>query len=194
MGFSFQPIEGQRFTSIDALDSFVGAEEQSVHRVPIADLLDRGSEFFDDHSFGIPGEGLQFNEEGLRSLCSTLSLPFTIVGDVEQRGLATDLLNDLARRQDVQSTLRGHEFVVNENSCLILGVVSNSYRTYSNRQLLNDMQGFLSTNGQSNGKLRFQAASVVNTRLRFRVLKPVEHGHVTGQGGENADRSCSVCK
>jgi len=51
------------------------------------------------------------------------------------------------------------------------------------------MKGFLATNGASNGRLNFQAAFVVNTRLRLRVLKPVEHGLVTGRGGKDTDKS-----
>ena len=160
-----------------------------VQRLPAADLLSRGAEFFDDHSFGIPGEGLQFNEEGLRALCSVLGVPLTVVESVERHELATELLNDLLARHDVQEELAQRNFVWDKDRGIILGVVSTTYRSYSNHRLLNDMYGFLSGNGNGKVELHFQAAFSVNTKLRLRILKEIEHGEVSGSGGTGSDRS-----
>jgi len=157
--------------------------------VPVGDLLGRGSEFFDDHSFGSPGEGIQFNEEGLRAFCGTIRLPFGVLTAIERPGLATDLLNDLVRTQETQEQLRRQQFVLDEEAATIIGMVSRTYQPYSNRQVLDDMRTFLSKTGSEESEVKFQSAFAVNTRLRFRVLKSIRHGQVAGWGGEGPDES-----
>jgi hypothetical protein len=189
MGFAFQAVEGIQFGSIDEVATYVCDEERRTKRVPISDLLHRGCEFFDDHSFGVRGEGLQFNEEGLRAFCGTVGAPFSLVTGIERPGLTTDLFNDLLRSQEVESRLQHQHFVLDEETQTVLGMVSRTYQTYSNRELLDDMRIFLSKTGTEEGKVEFQSAFMVNTRLRFRVLKTIRHGEVTGVGGEGKDKS-----
>ncbi|MEI8374908.1 MAG: hypothetical protein WCJ35_18955 [Planctomycetota bacterium] len=85
MGFAYQNVDGRQFHSIDE----ARAEEHRMKRVPLGDLLDRGFEFFDDHSFGLPGNGLQFNEEGLRAFCGQVGAPFSLANRMNRghRGL-----------------------------------------------------------------------------------------------------------
>ena len=189
MGFSVQPVNGHEFTSLDDLSSYVESEDSRVSRIPVSELLDRGARFFDDHSFGTEGAGFQFNEEGLRSLCALLGVPFTIVGEVEKPGLATDLLNDLLGRYEIEDNLRGHQFVVDHDTSNVLGIVTETYRTYTNRQFLLDMQGFLKNSNLGDEDIHFRTAYVVNTRLRLRVLSKLKHGRVTGVGGDSQDES-----
>lgn len=189
MGFAFQPVDGIHFGSVDEVVAYACDEERRTKRIPVGDLLDRGYQFFDDHSFGLPGEGLHFNEEGLRAFCGNVGAPFSLSTGIEKPGLATDVFNDLIRGQEIQSRLRHQHFVLDEETRTVLGMVSNTYQTYSNRQLLDDMRIFLAKTGNDAGKVEFQSAFMVNTRLRFRTLRTLHHGEVTGRGGEGTDRS-----
>ena len=109
--------------------------------------------------------------------------------DAAKPGLATDLLNDLLGRYEIEDNLRGHQFVVDHNTNNVLGIVTETYRTYTNRQFLRDMQGFVENSRLGNADVRFRTAYVVNTRLRLRVLSKLKHGRVTGVGGESQDES-----
>src|SRR2546425_8922139 len=113
MGFSYEKIKGLEFGTLDALCQCAEEEKRSLQRLSLGDLLGRGARFYDDHSFGLRGEGLQMNEEGLRALCSLMKVPFNVVTTIEKQGLASDLLNDMLGRSSTLAGLRDHDLVAN---------------------------------------------------------------------------------
>ncbi len=132
MPFHYEQNPRLSFDSFASLCDSAEKEKQSLERRSLRELLHRGARFYDDHSFGHPGEGLQFNEEGLHSFCRLMRVPFALTTGIERAGLSTDLLNDVLGRNTIQQELGNHDLVTDTRTGLIVGVVSCSYVTYSN--------------------------------------------------------------
>lgn len=190
MPFFSEPDETKTFDKFDALCEYAGKEKVRLRRLPLPELLQEGASFYDDHSFGSPSRTLQFTNEGIRSLCHALHVPFTLVTSLEKSGLATDVLNDVLRRADSLATLQDLEFATDSERNLIVGTVSRSYVTYSNRDLLRDLETVAKPPaGNARTPLTFETAIVTNTHLRARFCSTLEAGVVRGKGGSAPDRA-----
>ncbi|MBI4326846.1 MAG: DUF932 domain-containing protein [Chloroflexi bacterium] len=190
MPFHYEQNPRWSFDNLASLCECAEKEKQSLQRVPLHQLLQRGAQFYDDHSFGLPGEGLQFNEEGLHALCRLLRVPFALSTSIERDGLATELLNDVLGRSANQHGLGNHDLVTDIRTGLIVGVVSRSYVTYSNRDLLSDLDALVKLSGkEGRPKLDFESGYLLNTKLRARFRTELHAGVVRGRGGTGEDKT-----
>jgi hypothetical protein len=199
MGFYLQDIKPVSFAQFSDLTKYAAQEKARLTRIPVADLLHKGARFLDDHSFGTPGDCYQFNEEGLRACCQLLRLPFALVTTVEKEGLATDLLNDMLHRAETEAEFATQNLVIDQENRTAIGVVSGTYVTYENARLLRDFEQLFLQPGQSflipeqkteaKTTLEYEEATVINTRLRLRVLTKIETGQVSGIFGTSPDKT-----
>ncbi|HOC57943.1 MAG TPA: DUF932 domain-containing protein [Verrucomicrobiota bacterium] len=190
MPFHYEQNPRLSFDSFASLCDSAEKEKQSLERRSLRELLHRGARFYDDHSFGHPGEGLQFNEEGLHSFCRLMRVPFALTTGIERAGLSTDLLNDVLGRNTIQQELGNHDLVTDTRTGLIVGVVSCSYVTYSNRDLLDDLDGLVKRSGKDGRpRLNFESGHMLNTKLRVRFRTELQAGVVRGRGGTADDKT-----
>lgn len=189
MAVTYQPIEAESFKSWDDIKKAAKEEEEAVVRIPIKGLLQRGAEFLDDEYFGDSDTAFRFNENGIRSLCSSLGVQLKTLDLVERQGLVTDLLNDLLAQRPIQDKLSPWELIVNEESNEIIGLVSESYTGYSNYQLIEDVEKLLSAKGDQLSLFSlmedfdFQGGCINNTQLSLRFTTRKEVGVIRGKSG-----------
>ena len=197
MGFYLQDIIPVSFTEFADLTSYATREKGRVTRIPVADLLHQGAHFLDDHSFGTPGDCYQFNEEGLRACCNLLHVPFSLVTTVDKEGLATDILNDVLHRAEVEEEFATQHLVIDQENRTAIGMVSQTYVTYENTRFLEDLKKIFLKPEQvvplpeekTLPPLFFDEATVINTRLRLRVLTKMETDQVSGIYGTSPDKT-----
>lgn len=190
MSFHYEPNFRHGYYDLATLTSCAENEKQSLQRLSLHKLLQRGAHFYDDHSFGMTGEGLQFNEEGLHAFCRLLRVPFSLTTSIEREGLSTELLNDVLGRSTTQHELENHDLVTDLRTGVIVGVVSSSYVTYSNRDLLEDLDGLVERSGvDGRPKLSFESGYLLNTKLRVRFRTELQAGIVRGRGGTAEDKT-----
>jgi len=190
MPFHFEPNPRLSFHDFASLCDYSEKEKQSLERLPLHKLLQHGARFYDDHSFGLPGEGLQFNEEGLHALCRLMRVPFALATSIERDGLSTELLNDVLGRSATQHELASYDLVTGARTGLIVGAVSSSYVTYSNRDLLDDLDGLVKRSGMDGRpNLNFESGYLLNTKLRARFRTELHAGVVRGRGGIGEDKT-----
>jgi hypothetical protein len=67
--------------------------------------------------------------------CSKFQLPIEVIMKVNRTNLASEVLNDLS----FEHFFGNNKFVINKVNRQILGVVSNTYVPYSNRQFYSDL-------------------------------------------------------
>jgi hypothetical protein len=119
-----------------------------------------------------------------------LRVPFALATSIEREGLSTELLNDVLGRSATQQEVGNHDFVTDIRTGLIVGVVSNSYVTYSNRDLLSDLDGLVERAGKDGKpKLGFESGYLLNTKLRARFRTELQAGVVRGRGGTAEDKT-----
>jgi hypothetical protein len=199
MGFYARDIEAVLCKTLEDLAKYAARESARITRIPVSDLFRKGARFMEDHSFGVSGQCYQFNEESLRACCDRLHIPVTLITGIEKEGLATDLLNDVLSRDDTESEFLAQQFVVDQESRIILGIVSHTYLTYESSRLLQEIerlflhpqQDLFSPGDKADSKvaLAFEEGSIINTRLRLRLLTTMDTGKVSGRYGTASDRT-----
>ncbi|MCG8600472.1 MAG: DUF932 domain-containing protein, partial [Verrucomicrobiales bacterium] len=107
---------------------------------------------------------------------------------LHEPSLASQVLNDLISQSDVLDGLRRDQFVVDERSRTIIGLVSESYVTYSNEDFFQDVQSFLSDLALDDS-FSFCEGFGINTELTIRFRSEKRHGVVKDARGEKTDRT-----
>lgn len=193
--FDLSDIRQQRLESFDDVLSFTKKEKERIVRIPLRGLWRSGARFHDDASFGISSSAYGLNAEGLRALCNLTGIDDRVVQRLAERGLATDVLNDLlASKLDTLGPRSTPELVVDEETSTIIGVVSARYVGYSNDSFIDDVLRALGGRSERRilpdlGELRFKEAFSINSRLHLRLVSKSIQGRVTGRGGTGEDVS-----
>ena len=140
----------------------------------------------------------RFNEHGFRVFCQKIGFRYDQLELIETPSLTSSVLNDLIRQSVVRSRLDGEEFVIDQDTNTIIGIVSSSYVGYGNDQFLNDIRDFLEGLPQeTQGDLlppedssQFHEAYGINTELTIRYTLPkIKHGKIQSRGGTGEDVS-----
>lgn len=195
MAFLHKPVVEKKFKDLDEVTSWVENEHKNIVRVPIRGFLKHGGQFLYDECFGDEHTAFQFNQSGIRSLCSILGIRLDTLELLERQNLATDVLNDLLAQQSIQDKLADRELIIDESENTILGIVSQSYVGYSNFKLLQDVQKLLFPPGKQtplfpqDGDFMFNGAYSVNTQMSLRITMKKKMGVVKGLGGEGDDET-----
>lgn len=188
MPFHTEPIAETRLDTLNKVNDWVGDTQRSLIRIPVEGVLEHGAIFRDDEYLG-SGESLfHFNQPGFQALCQKLGCRQDFLVRLETPTLPSQVLNDLLSQRDVRKTLRDSEFVMDERTDTIIGLVSKTYVTYSNHDLLGDITSLIN-NLPKDQELTFQEAYGINTALTLRFVSVKKHGTIQGRGGQGEDKS-----
>ena len=196
MGFELSEVKAISFGSIDEVFEHVEQEQKNIARISIIDLIEKGAFFFGDKYFGNSDFKLTLNEPALNDLFRWLDFySSSFLHRLEKNELASEVLTDLVRSPQGKSKLKNAEFVYDESTKNIVGVVSNTYVGYSNKSFLDAIEDCLSLKNTQRtlfkeiADFEFQTSYSINTHLHLRLLHKKTVGVIRGKGGEGDDIS-----
>lgn len=188
MPFYTQPIEETKLETLEAVQDWISDTQRYLSRIPVEGVLENGASFLDDEYFGEGETLLHFNKPGFQALCQKLGCRQDLLERLETPSLASQVLNDLLAQRDVRQSLGNDEFVMDERTGAIIGLVSKTYVTYSNQDLLGDIRSRIDRLPKDDA-FHFQEAYGINTELTIRFVSTQKHGTIKGRGGEGEDKS-----
>lgn len=188
MPIKAEPIAEIALCGIAELRDWVHATQTHLRRIPIAGVIENGARFLEDEYLGDSETMLRFNEHGIRAFCQRIGFRFDQLAMLESPLLASEVINDLVQQSAIKTKLEDDEFVLDQSSNTILGIVSRTYVSYTNQQFLEDITEFLSQVGKEDA-YQFHAAYGINTELTVRYCSEKRHGIIKGPLGEGEDRS-----
>lgn len=110
-----------------------------------------------------------FNDEGMEALCRQAGIPLSFLNKLHESGLVSKVLNNYFTSEDAKQKLNNFKFVIDEQKHTVIGLVSNTYVTYSNRTFLEDItQVFPEILFDFN----IEESFIVNTNLSLRLISP----------------------
>jgi hypothetical protein len=198
MPISTEPIPEVTLPTPSDLTEWINKTQKSLHRLPILGLIENGAEFHDDEYLGDGDVLLRFNEHGFRAFCQKIGFRYDQLELIETPSLASSVMNDLVRQSVVRSNLNDEEFVIDQDTNTIIGIVSNSYVGYSNDQFLIDIGDFLKSLPRETQRdllppedgFQFHEAFGINTELTIRYIFPkIKHGKIQSRRGTSEDVS-----
>ena len=194
MAFKVEKTKEVTFESVESMMTYIEQEKKNTSRISIGGLLTEGATFQNDESFGKDDYKLKFNMPALDSLCRQLSLYTPMLEQLDNPGLASDVLNDRLFSKGLKDKLNKTELVFDEVSKTVLGIVSQSYVGYSNEDFLTDICSCLSSDKQTSlipsfGEFEFVKSYSINTHLNLRLLNKSKKGVIYGKGGVDEDVS-----
>lgn len=183
-----EPIAETALGGIDELREWVHVTQTHLRRIPIAGVIENGARFLEDEYLGDSETMLRFNQHGIRAFCQRIGFRFDQLAMLESPSLASEVINDLVQQSAIKAKLQDDEFVLDQSSNTILGIVSRTYVSYTNEQFLTDVTEFLSKVGKDDA-YQFHAAYGINTELTVRYCSEKRHGVIEGPRGTGQDRS-----
>lgn len=162
MPFQTEPISETQLETLEDVRDWISDTQRSLNRIPIEGLLEQGATFLDDAYLGDGDTLLHFNRPAFVALCQRLGCRKEFLEKLETPLLASQVLNDLLAQREVRNTLSGDEFVMDERSNTVIGLVSKTYVTYTNDDFITDIENRLSQLSGENG-MAFQGAYGINT-------------------------------
>lgn len=183
-----EKVQQERISDLDALHSWIMATQKNLKRIPVVGILENQAAFHDDEYFGDGHTMFRFNEAGLRSFCSMIGFRLDLLSLIETPNLASSVMNDLIRQKEILQRLNNLEFVFDEQTAVIIGIVNQSYVTYTNETFLNDIQALVNSLPDRE-KMGFTAGYGINTELTVRFLSETRHGRIAGRGGDGEDKT-----
>ena len=192
MAFAHEEVTTKEFDLLlSELSDWVKAEEVRLTKIPLVGLIDYGARFFDDEYFGTVDKPFRFNIKGIRSFCSVIGMRYDTLNLIERPSLVTDVLNDLILQSQIKQRLAGLDFVIDEGANTIIGIVSDSYVSYSNKEFLENTQSLLHGYGpgKPNDRFKFVSGFSINTQTILRFTLEIEGGEIVGRGGTGEDIS-----
>jgi hypothetical protein len=188
MPFYSEPLEETKLESLSDVEDWISDTQRSLSRIPVDGVLEHGATFRDDEYLGDGDTLLRFNKPGFQALCQKLGCRQDLLERLETPTLASQVLNDLLSQRDIKEALAKNEFVMDERTGAIIGLVSKTYVTYSNHDLLKDVSSRMN-HLRKEEQLVFQEAYGINTALTLRYVSILKHGSIKGRGGEGEDKS-----
>ena len=188
MALISEPVEETKLNHLDDVTTWINDSQGHVNRLPVAGVLNNHAEFLDDEYLGDGETMLRFNEVGIRAFCQYIGFRHDQLAKLETPSLASQIMNDLIRQRDVREKLGEADFVLDDRTGTILGIVSESYVSYDNARFLAEISELLDTVKEGD-KFEFQEGYTVNTELTLRFSSIKHHGEIQGRGGQGADRT-----
>ena len=188
MPFYTQPIAQTKLETFADVEDWISDTQRSLSRIPVDGVLEHGATFRDDEYLGEGDTLLHFNKPGFQAICQRLGCRQEMLDRLETPSLASQILNDLLAQRVTQMALSNDEFVMDERTGAIIGLVSKTYVTYSNHDLLKDITSRIG-HLPKDDEFVFQEAYGINTALTLRYVATQKHGTIKGRGGEGEDKS-----
>ncbi len=187
MPISYEPIEEKKLESLKEVNDWINDTQSNLKRVPVAGIIQNQAIFKDDEYFGDGDVMFRFNEHSISSFCQRLGFRVDYLNMIETPLLTSQVLNDLIQQQPIREKLKNEEFVIDTSKNVIVGIVSQSYVGYSNKQFLFDIDNYFKQNKDND--LKFDHAYGFNTELTIRYLSEKIHADINGPNGKATDRS-----
>jgi hypothetical protein len=181
-------INEMRLETLKEVQDCIQDTQKHLRRVPVVGILSRNAVFNDDEYLGDGEVALRFNQHGIRAFCQRIGFRFDQLSMLEAPSLASQVINDLIQQAAIKTKLDDEEFVLDERTNTIIGMVSSTYVGYGNEQFLADVLEFLSSL-PNDEKLEFGEAYSVNTELTLRWCAVKRHGIIRSHGSEAEDRT-----
>ena len=162
--------------------------QESLKRIPVEGVLEYGATFLDDEYLGDGDTLLHFNRLGFEALCQRIGCRQDFLQRLETPTLSSQVLNDLLTQREVRQMLSRDEFVMDERTNTIIGLVSKTYVTYKNEDLLADIEKRIDLLPEDQ-VMNFQEAYGINTGLTLRFVSQKMHGTIQGRGEREIDKS-----
>jgi len=189
MGFKVSKIDAKEFENLNEIKVYVKEEEEKIKYDLVSDYFDNNSIFMDDEFLGRGKRWINFNENGFDEFCNTFNLPSLFIKRIYEDKLATKVLNDHIKNKAIIEKAKGYRFVIDKNDNTCIGLVSNTYLTYSNKRLISDLED-LFPNMFNNYEI--QEGFVYNTKLYLRMVSSdINAGRIYGYGGNDVDK-CKI--
>ena len=164
MPFHTEANAEARLASLDDVSDWINDTQRFLQRIPVDGILEHKATFRDDEYFGDDDAIFHFNQPGFAALCQRLGCRQDLLHRLKAPNLPSQILNDLLAHRDVRETLDSGEFVIDERTNTIIGLVSKSYVTYTNEDLLKDTNCRLDL-PPDDDRLSFHEAYGINTEL-----------------------------
>lgn len=188
MPFYTEPIAETKLNTLAEVYDWVGDTQRSLNRISIEGVLEHGATIRDDEYLGDDESLFHFNQPGFQAFCQRIGCRQDFLARLETPTLPSQVLNDLLSQRDVRETLSDSEFVMDERTDTIIGLVSKTYVTYSNHDLLDDITAQIN-NLPKDQNFEFLEAYGINTALTLRYVSIKKHGTIQGRGGQGEDKS-----
>lgn len=188
MPFHTEPIAETKLETLSDVEDWISETQRSLSRIPVDGVLEQGAIFQDDEYLGDGDTLLRFNQPGFQALCQRLGCRQDLLERLETPTLASQVLNDLLSQRDNKAALAKDEFVMDERTGAIIGLVSKTYVTYSNHDLLKDITSRIGRVAKEDA-LVFKEAYGINTALTLRFVSTQKHGTIQGRGGKGEDKT-----
>jgi hypothetical protein len=188
MPFHTEAVSQTRLNTMADVSDWISDTQRSLTRIPVEGVLDQGATFRDDEYFGDGDALFHFNQQGFVALCKRLGCRQDLLYRLKMPDLPSQILNDLLAQREIRESLATDEFVMDERTNTIIGMVSKSYVTYTNFDLLKDINTRLESLPE-NDMLIFAEAYGINTELTVRFLAELKHTNVKMRCGRGDDKS-----
>ncbi len=188
MPFHTVPIAETQLDTLEAVADWISDTQRSLNRISVEGVLEHGATFRDDQYLGDDDALFHFNRPGFEALCQKLGCRQDLLERLETPTLASQVLNDLLSQRNVRQALSQYEFVMDERTSTIIGVVSKTYVTYFNHDFLSDITSRFGHLPKDQA-FDFHEAYGINTALTVRFVSLKIHGTITGRGGQGDDKS-----
>lgn len=195
MAFNLAVSRTETFGSFEDLLHFAGEEAKRTIRLPLKGLLDQGAAVVDDMGIGIGDTLYRLNPDSFEALCKLAGTTPDFLHDLQEEGLASDVLNDVLGSGRVRRDLEALEIVCDQGNNQVIGFVSDRYHGYSNKTFLADILRCIDPVANKAalfptlGTFAFNVGHSINTRMYLRLTSKQVGGVVRGRGGEGEDRS-----
>lgn len=187
MGIKCSQVENYSFNSLKELKEYTIIEKKNTEFIPIENYLENISLFSEDKYFGFNKDWLVFNEDGFNQFCRKIKIPYEFMQKLNEQELASKVLNDYISNNYIRKELSNNQFVVNKLSNTIIGIVSNTYVDYSNKDFLEDIEKAYPKIFE---EYEIGESFIINTKLYLRLLSPkIISGYAKGEHYEGDDIS-----
>ncbi len=188
MTFRTEKVNEASLGTLEDVKDWISDTEKNLRRVPVRGILESGAIVRDDEYLGDGDTLLRFNKAGFTALCQKIGIRQDFLERLETPLLTSQVLNDLLSQKKVKEALGNDEFVLDERTGTIIGLVTKTYVTYSNQRLLQDLTERIDGLG-SEEAMTFHHGYGVNTVLTLRFKSLIRHGTIRGRGGVVDDKS-----
>ena len=187
MPFKVCSVDSHVFNTLEDLKKYLIWEADNVAFLPLQNFLDKNAIFMDDEFYGRGTDWVKFNVDGFAAFCNLFNIPSRFLEKIDEPGLVSRVLNNYQQNAIIKESMARHKMVVDTVNKTVLGVVSNTYRQYSNQSLLLDIEEYFP---KLLKEYKLEESYVINTNLYLRVTSPkIKAGIVTGSGGTGEDIS-----
>lgn len=187
MGFKVEKVQEGIFNTFKELKESTIIEKANTTFIPIKDFIDKAASFEEDNYFGFKMNWLTFNKDGFEEFCRRFKVPYDFIQKLDETNLVSKILNNHIKSEVIKKDLLNNKFVIDKAKNKIVGVVSNTYIDYSNKEFLEDIEEAYPDIFKD---YEITESYIINTKLYLRLLSSkIKSGYAKGDNYEGEDIS-----